>query len=528
MHTVFALPLYRELVFQQYPLFAKPCRPIYNRENMKTANIPFITLDAKHHSAPLYRQIYEAVRRSILIGELTRGAKVPGSRMLAKELGVSRMTVVNAYDQLFAEGYLEGKTGAGTYVASTLPEAMLRVDVLSSPQRKAIAKPGDHTLSRRGKWLASTSITKLRVQPDGNNYAFQNGVPALDEFPFKVWSQLASRRWRNPPRELLGYGDPAGYRPLRETIAAHLRSTRAVQCDADQVIIVAGSQQAVDLTARILLDPDDVVWVEDPCYPGARNALLAAGAKVVSIPVDDEGFDLATALQRSGKARLVYVTPSHQFPLGVTMSLSRRLMLLEWARRSGALIIEDDYNSEFRYAGRPLASLQGLDDDGRVIYVGTFSKTIFPSLRLGCIVVPKGLIEAFTAARALVDRHSPSLDQAILADFIDEGHFTRHIRKMRSLYAERQHVLVEAAQKYLPGLLEVAPAAAGMHLVGWLPSKISDRAASEKAASCGVEAAPLSAYSANLLQRGGLVLGYAAVNARQIKTGVRRLAQALS
>jgi GntR family transcriptional regulator/MocR family aminotransferase len=528
MHTVFALPLYSELVFQQYPLFAKPCRPIYNRENMKTANIPFITLDAKHHSAPLYRQIYEAVRRSILIGELTRGAKVPGSRMLAKELGVSRMTVVNAYDQLFAEGYLEGKTGAGTYVASTLPEAMLRVDVLSSPQRKAIAKPGDHTLSRRGKWLASTSITKLRVQPDGNNYAFQNGVPALDEFPFKVWSQLASRRWRNPPRELLGYGDPAGYRPLRETIAAHLRSTRAVQCDADQVIIVAGSQQAVDLTARILLDPDDVVWVEDPCYPGARNALLAAGAKVVSIPVDDEGFDLATALQRSGKARLVYVTPSHQFPLGVTMSLSRRLMLLEWARRSGALIIEDDYNSEFRYAGRPLASLQGLDDDGRVIYVGTFSKTIFPSLRLGCIVVPKGLIEAFTAARALVDRHSPSLDQAMLADFIDEGHFTRHIRKMRSLYAERQHVLVEAAQKYLPGLLEVAPAAAGMHLVGWLPSKISDRAASEKAASCGVEAAPLSAYSANLLQRGGLVLGYAAVNAQQIKTGVRRLAQALS
>jgi len=418
---------------------------------MKTANIPFITLDGKQRSVPLYRQIYEAVRRAILGGELIRGAKVPGSRLLAKELGVSRMTVVNAYDQLFAEGYLEGKTGAGTYVASTLPEAMLRVDELSSPQRKAVANPGDHTLSRRGKWFASTSITKLRVQPDGNNYAFQNGVPALDEFPFKVWSQLASRRWRNPPRELLGYGDPAGYGPLREIIAAHLRSTRAVQCDADQVIIVAGSQQAVDLTARILLDPDDVVWVEDPCYPGAHNALLSAGAKVVSIPVDEEGFDLAAALQRSGKARLVYVTPSHQFPLGITMSLSRRLMLLEWARRSGALIIEDDYNSEFRYAGRPLASLQGLDEDGRVIYVGTFSKTIFPSMRLGCIVVPKGLSEAFIAARALVDRHSPSLDQAILADFISEGHFTRHIRKMRSLYAERQQVLVETAQRYLQG-----------------------------------------------------------------------------
>ncbi len=496
--------------------------------NMKTANIPFITLDAKHRSVPLYRQIYEAVRRAILSSELTRGAKVPGTRQLAKELGVSRMTVVNAYDQLFAEGYLEGKTGAGTYVAYTLPEAMLRVDALSSPQRKAVAKPGDHTLSRRGRWLASTSVTALRVQPDGNNYAFQNGVPALDEFPFKVWSQLASRHWRNPPRELLGYGDPAGYRPLRETIAAHLRSTRAVHCDADQVIIVAGSQQAVDLTARILLEPDDVVWVEDPCYPGARNALLSAGAKVVSIPVDEEGFDLASALQRSGKARLVYVTPSHQFPLGVTMSLSRRLMLLEWARRSGALIIEDDYNSEFRYAGRPLASLQGLDEDSRVIYVGTFSKTIFPSLRLGCIVVPKGLTEAFIAARALVDRHSPSLDQAILADFISEGHFTRHIRKMRSLYAKRQQVLVETAKRYLEGLLEVAPAEAGMHLVGWLPQKTSDLAASEKAAAYGVEAAPLAAYSKNPLPRGGLVLGYAAVNAQQIKTGVRRLAQALS
>jgi len=495
---------------------------------MTTSNIPFIMLDDENSAAPLYRQIYEAIRRAILCGEFNRGMRLPATRLLAKQLGVARMTVVNAYEQLLAEGYLEGKTGAGTYVAATLPEEMLRVDKDKLLRRKESVPPRNQILSRRGKWLASTSVKTLRAQADSDHYAFQNGLPALDEFPFRMWSQLASRRLRNPPRELLGYGDPAGYLPLRDGLAAHLKSARGVHCDADQVIIVAGSQQALDLTARILLDPDDVAWVEDPCYPGARNALLSAGAKVVPVPVDEEGFDLANAVRQSKQARLVYVTPSHQFPLGVTMSLSRRLKLLEWARHSGAFIIEDDYNSEYRYAGHPLASLQGLDRDGRVIYVGTFSKTIFPSLRLGCIVVPKDLTDAFITARALVDRHSPSLDQAILADFINEGHFARHIRRMRSLYAERQQVLVEAVQRDLQGLLEVAPAGAGMHLVGWLPGKTSDKAASAKAARYGVEAAPLSAYSTNPLPRGGLVLGYTAVNASQIKDGVRRLAKALA
>ena len=301
-----------------------------------------------------------------------------------------------------------------------------------------------------------------------------------------------------------------------------------MRCDADQVIIVAGTQQALDLIARVLLDPDDLVLVEDPCYPGARNALLAAGARVLSVAVDQEGFDLTAALESGRKARLVYVTPSHQFPLGVTMSLPRRLALLEWAKRSGSFVIEDDYNSEFRYAGRPLASLQGLDQDGRVIYLGTFSKTIFPSTRLGCLVVPKDLSNIFIAARALIDRHSPSLDQAILADFINEGHFTRHIRKMRKLYAERQQVLVEAAGRDLTGVLELKPAEAGMHLVAWLPPGVSDKSASGKAARYGVEAAPLSAYAETPQARGALVLGYAAVNAKQIKAGLRRLSQALS
>jgi GntR family transcriptional regulator / MocR family aminotransferase len=497
-------------------------------ENMKMSGFPFITLDDRNDTTPLYHQIYETLRRSILNGEIDRGTQVPATRLLAKELGVSRMTVVNAYDQLLAEGYLEGKTGAGTYVASDLPDATFRVEGIVSPRRKEQIRHRAHALSRKGQWLASTSVKTLRVQADSNHYAFQNGVPATDEFPFRLWSQLTSRRWRNPPRELLGYGDPAGYRPLREAIAEHLRSTRAVRCDADQVIIVAGTQQALDLIARVVLDPNDQVWVEDPCYPGARNALLLAGARVVSVPVGEEGFDLAHARQLSRKACLTYVTPSHQFPLGVTMSLSRRLALLEWARRSGSFIIEDDYNSEFRYAGRPLASLQGLDHDGRVLYIGSFSKTIFPSLRLGCLVVPKDLAEVFIAARALTDRHSPSVDQAILADFINEGHFTRHIRRMRTLYAERQQVLVEASRRHLNDLLEVAPAGAGMHLVAWLTPGASDKSASIKAARFGVEAAPLSAYAASPLVRGALVLGYAAVNTKQIKTGVRQLAQALT
>ncbi len=495
---------------------------------MAKSTIPFIMLDSTSSATPLYRQIYKAVRHSILSGQFDRGMQLPATRLLATQLGVSRMTVVNAYDQLLSEGYIEGKGGAGTYVASTLPEKMLRVEPDKPIRPKKFAHPRNHLLSRRGQWLAANSLTKLRLQADSKHNAFQNGLPALTEFPYKVWSQLAARRMQSPPRELLCYGDPAGYLPLRAAIAAHLKSARGVQCDVEQVIIVSGSQQALDLTARILLDPGDIAWVEDPCYPGAHNVLVSAGAKVTDVPVDEEGFDLAAALRQNKRARLVYVTPSHQFPLGVTMSLSRRLALLEWASGSGAFVIEDDYNSEYRYAGHPLACLQGLDQDGRVVYVGTFSKTIFPSLRLGCIVAPKDLTSAFIAARALVDRHSPSIDQAILADFITEGHFARHLRRMRALYAERQQVLVEAAQHELNGLLEVCPAAAGMHLVGWLAQNMSDKEASAKAAQFGVEAPPLSAYSARPLLRGGLVLGYAAVDPKEIKAGVRRLAQALS
>jgi GntR family transcriptional regulator/MocR family aminotransferase len=494
---------------------------------MKPANIPLIMLDETGLAPPFHKQIYNAIRGSILDGSLVPGMRLPSTRQLSNQLGVARMTVVNAYEQLLAEGYLDGLPGAGTFVAATLPEELLRVRPDQSPNRKQRSAMNP-ILSRCGKWLASTNIKTLRVQADSDCRAFQNGLPALDEFPFKLWSQLASRRLRYPTRDLLGYGDPAGYRPLREAIATHLRSARGVHCDPSQVLVVSGAQQAVDIAARVLLDPDDVAWVEEPGYPGVRAVLQSTGARVVPVAVDFEGFDLRKALQTDKRARLAYVTPSHQFPLGVTMSLSRRLSLLDWARRFGTFVIEDDYNSEFRYSGRPLPSLQGLDRYGRVIYVGTFSKTVFPSLRLGCMVVPEGLTEIFVAARALVDRHSPSLDQAVLADFINEGHFSRHIRRMRSLYAERQQIMVEAIERELKGVLNVSPANAGMHLVGWLPKRVSDKTASEKAARHGVEANPLSAYSIAPLSRGGLVLGYTTVNARQIKNGVQLLAKALS
>jgi GntR family transcriptional regulator/MocR family aminotransferase len=323
---------------------------------------------------------------------------------------------------------------------------------------------------------------------------------------------------------LLDYGESAGYRPLREAIAAHVRTARAVRCDAGQVVIVSGTQQAVDLCARLLLDPGDAVWVEDPGHIGTRSALMGAGARVIPVSVDAEGLEVEDGIRRHAAARLCCVTPSHQYPLGATLSLPRRLALLDWARENDARIIEDDYDSEFRYTGRPLGSLQGQDNDGRVIYVGTFSKALFPSLRLGYLVAPPDLVDAFVTARALADGHSPLLTQAVLTDFFTEGHFARHVRRMRAVYAERQDALLRAARRELREELEVAPSATGLHLVGWLPRGVDDRAASAAAAGCGVETPPLSAYRVRPSRRGGLLLGYGGVSPRQIRDGVRALA----
>lgn len=473
-------------------------------------------------ATPLFRQLYEGLRCGILDGTLAAGVRVPATRRLAGELGVSRNTVLNAYEQLLAEGYLEGKAGSGTYVPRTLPEELLQVRPAAPAQP---APPPRRPLSRRGELLAGTSAGVARSS--GVPRPFRPGTPALDAFPFETWRRLVARHHRRPPPDRLAYDHAAGYAPLRRAIAAHLGPARAVRCDPDQVLVVNGAQHGLDLVTRLLLDPGDTAWVEDPGYPGARAALQGAGVRLVPIPVDGDGLDVVAGAARGPDARLAYVTPSHQYPLGVTLSLPRRLALLEWARRANAWVVEDDYDSEFRYAGRPLAALQGLDRDGRVIYLGTFSKTLFPALRLGYLVVPPDLADAFVAARHATDRQAATLTQAVVADFLDEGHFVRHVRRMRTLYAERQETLLRAAGRELGGLLELGPCATGLHLMGWLAAGRDDRRASLAAARAGVEAPPLSGYCLEPRGRGGLMLGYAGADARQIRDAVRRLGAAL-
>jgi GntR family transcriptional regulator/MocR family aminotransferase len=470
--------------------------------------------------APLFRQLYEGLRNAILEGRLSAGARLPATRRLAEELGVSRNTVVNAYEQLLAEGYLKGWMGSGTYVPQALPDKM--ITARPAPRTGQAAQPRRPRLSRRGQLLAQLEHVAGCFR--GVSMPFRMSGPALNAFPHNTWLRLVARHHRRTPPQHMSYDHPAGFGPLREAIAEHLRQARAVHCDPDQVLILSGAQQAFDLSARLLLDPGDKAWVEHPGYSGMWAALRAAAVDLIPVPVDDDGLDVSAGRRLCPDARLVYVTPSHQFPLGVTLSLARRLALLDWARQAGAWIFEDDYDSEFRYTGRPLAALQGLDQDGRVLYVGTFSKSLYPALRLAYLVVPPDLVDAFTAARAVTDRQAPTLMQAVVAEFLREGHFVRHVRRMRIVYKELQETLLRAAQRDLDGQLELSPSATGMHLVGWLEPGRNDVEVSRAAARVGIEAAPLSSCCLTPPERGGLLLGYAGFDARQIRDGVRRLA----
>ncbi|MCB0064608.1 MAG: PLP-dependent aminotransferase family protein, partial [Caldilineaceae bacterium] len=357
-------------------------------------------------------------------------------------------------------------------------------------------------------------------------HAFRTGIPALDALPTSTWARLVARRWRDPTPALLTYGDTAGYWPLRQAIATYVGAARGVHCTVDQVLITAGSQHALDLIAQVLLDPGVPVWVEDPGYRGARAALVGVGATLVPVPLDQEGLSVAVGVKVCADARMAYVTPSHQYPTGVTMSAARRLALIEWAQGANAWILEDDYDSEYRYHGRPLAALQGLDAQGtqnRVLYTGTFSKVLFPGLRLGYLVTPPSLTTAFTQALQLAHRHLSVFDQAVLTDFINEGHFARHIRRMRTLYAKRQAVLVETIRQELAAYLTVGPAPAGLHLVCWLKSGLDDQRVAEAASAQGLEVAAISSYSLLPTARPGLVLGYAMLNEAEIVSGIHEL-----
>jgi GntR family transcriptional regulator / MocR family aminotransferase len=467
----------------------------------------------------LYRWLYEELRSAILHGRLHPGARLPATRDLAIAYGLSRATIVAAFEQLKSEGYVEGKPGSGSYVSRVLPEELLQAPRVSQEKRLPHRRVALSSYARRLQPYVGATPKPIR--------AFRANQPALDAFPTTLWAQVAARRLRRVSPALLAGGEALGYRPLREAVADYLQTSRGVKCSAEQVLIVSGAQEALDRTARLLLNPGEPVWMEEPGYPGAAVVFRALGAKICPVPVDEEGLNLEQGLRRWKHTRLVYVTPAHQFPLGVTMSLRRRLALLEWARRSGTLIFEDDYDSEYRYSGRPIPAMQGLDRSGVVIFAGSFTAVLFPALRLGYLVVPADMVDIFAAAESVSTHHPPLLEQAVLCDFITEGHFARHIRRMRELYAERLSVLLDCAQRELAGLLEISSVEAGLQTIGWLKRGMRAEQAARAAGKYDVEVIPLSRYASGRVPGNGLVLGFAAVDPRELRRGVRELARAL-
>jgi len=485
-------------------------------------DLPLPALILKSGSTvPLHRQIYFEIRSAILDGRLRPGMRLPASRTLAKSLAVSRNTVMSAFDQLTAEGYITGKVGAGSFVPTHLPQELTSTLEQRSNTHRDTTPPRYQL--RPSKRAANLSAMVQKIEP---RVAFAPGLPEVDRFPFKEWARLLGRHWRRPRKDLLVSTAPGGYPPLCKAITDYLATARAVFCRPDQVIITSGSRQALDLAARVLIDPGDPVWIEDPGYRPTGSVLSAAGARLVPVPVDDEGLSYADGQRLEPSPRMICISPSHQYPLGITMSLKRRLELLEGARETGSFILEDDYDSEYRYAGRPLAALQGLDQDGRVIYLGTFSKVMFPGIRLGYMVVPDHLLDSFLSIRTLIDAHPSSIGQAALAGFIEEGHLASHIRRMRPLYEERQHDLITALGE-ATNHLTLSPADAGLHLVARINNGLNDRDIAENAKKRGIQAPALSTYFQGPVQGSGLLLGYAGVDQKNIARASKELASLL-
>ena len=483
---------------------------------MSSLPIPLrqLPLTLRSDGRSLQLAIYDALKQAMQEGRLQPGSRLPSTRDFARQLGVARGTVVQAYDQLAGEGYLSGSRGAGTRVVETLPEKWLSPGRASPPG--PLADRGI-SLSRRGERLARSPFP-LAVMAAPR--PFRPHTPAVDAFPVDLWGRLVARHARNTRPDRLRDGDARGYRPLREAIAEHLRVYRGVVCDADRVVVTAGTQQTLDLVTRLLLDEGDAAWMEDPGHFGARDVLRAAGARIVPVPVDGAGMNVEAGLSAAPEARLAYVTPARQSPLGGALSLERRGRLLEWARARSSFIFEDDYDSEFRYQGRPLPALQGIDREGVVIFSGTFAKTMFPGLRLAFAVLPDALVHPFASALSLLSRYVPSLPQLALCDFIREGHFARHLRRMRMLYAERREALLAALRLELGDEIEIVGSSAGLEVVAYLPPQMSDRAVAKLARLAEVEVLPLSIYSIRPSGRAGLVLGFAAVSAARTRKAV--------
>jgi GntR family transcriptional regulator/MocR family aminotransferase len=476
---------------------------------------------------PLNQRLYRGLRQAILEGRHPPDGRLPSTRTLAIDLGLSRNIVIMAFEQLRAEGYIESRGGSGTFVSTTLPDAALAP--WSAPQA-ARATPLPSRLSAHARRVVGLAPLPPPGAPatTGLRYDFRYGIPAVEDFPHATWRRLLARRAQAASIRTLRYGRARGFEPLRKAIADYLTRSRGVVATFEQVIVVNGSQQALDLVARLLLDVGDRVAIEEPCYQGARNVFLAAGARVLPTPVDDAGLDVSK-LPRSGSVRLAYVTPSHQFPLGGLLPLSRRLDLLRWAEDTGAHVLEDDYDGEFRYEERPVQAVQGLDRSGRVLYVGTFSKVLFPSLRLGYLVVPRPLASSVAALKFLMDFHTATFEQEVLADFITEGHFEQHLRRSRARNASRRAALLEALQDGFGDRIEICGANAGVHVVVWfrdyrssqLPA-ILTRAVAERLGIYSV--AP---FYMRQPRRAGMLFGYASLSEREIRAGVKLLREVL-
>jgi GntR family transcriptional regulator/MocR family aminotransferase len=497
------------------PDAVEPRPPVSSRPPPAGAALWAPSLD-RGSALPLSRQLATALRRTIAEGSFGAGARLPSTRALAAELGIARSTVVTVFEQLAAEGYIAARPGSGYFV----PAALLDID---DRARGSAAAGAPRPMSRQAALLAG-----LAAPPPKLPRPFDLGHAEIDGRFIATWKRLAARALSGRSRLSWSYGDPQGEPGLRQAIAEYLAAARGVRCRPEQLVVTAGTQQGLSLAARVLLDPGDTAWVEDPCYRSAVDILRAAEARIVPLPVDQHGLDItAAAHQQGGPPRLVYTTPSRQYPLGMAMPLARRMALLAWAEGAGAWIIEDDYESEFQQPARMLPSLQGLDHAGRVVYLGTFSKLLFPSLRLGYAVLPEDLVRPFTAARHLADRQSSGLLQAIMTEFILDGHFARHLRRMRALYGERQDFLAEQVARRLGGLLDLGPRDSGMYLVAWLPPDRSDNAAAAALAAAGITALPVSALTLASARPPGLVLGYTGHGEAAMARAVERMAAVL-
>jgi GntR family transcriptional regulator / MocR family aminotransferase len=460
---------------------------------------------------PLTRQIYMQVRSAVLSGALCPGTRVPSSRAMASKLGVARASVVSAYEQLLAEGYIASRRGSGTFISTQLTW-------LPSGRRGA-----PRAIKRAVPTSAQSFPDFERSAVQSDVRPFNTGRTLIDARTAETWRSLTHRAVRRLGENDLGYTDPAGLAELRANICDYLGAARAVRCDPEQVVITGGTQQAIDIAIRVLLAPGDEVWVEDPGYPLTHAQLLLAKARPHAIPIDSQGLIVDAGQRAAPRARAAFVTPSHQFPTGVALSMARRLELLAWARRSGAFIVEDDYTSEFRYAGPPLASLQGLDDTEQVIYVGTLNKALFPGLRIGYAVVPRALLQAFVSARYLIDRQPATLQQVIVSEFMQQGHFAAHIRRMRELYREQRDALAETLLRRGADRLDVVRPDQGMHLIAYLRDGSSDIAMEATALRAGIVVRAISRFYRAARPRPGLMLGFSGFPRQLIVPAAARL-----